>query len=195
MKKKVLVLVLAALVFLAGTAGVMLAHHLANPTPAPNTYTKGRIELSLTENTGPQFTMVPGQWIERDAKVTVRANSEKCWLFLKVTEENGLKDYIEYGLTPGWKQAEELPENVFYYEQPVEEDPVDQYIYILSYEQEENKVKVRGDIPKEKMEALRDKSEEELPRLYFTAYASPYWKEEKTPYTVLEAWNNVNPNP
>ena len=58
--------------------------------PVVNTFTYGDINITLTETkpANQQAKIIPGVDIEKDPKVTVKAGSEACWLFVKV--ENGL---------------------------------------------------------------------------------------------------------
>ena len=58
-----------------------------------NTFTTSDISIELAE-TKSNFKMVPGNTIDKDPKVTVKANSEACWLFVKIEESANLDDYI-----------------------------------------------------------------------------------------------------
>ena len=84
-----------AVVMVLGVAvGSTMAWLTSGTDPVVNTFTVGDINISL-EETGTtlennenkkNFDFVPGDALAKDPKVTVIANSEKCYLFLKVTE-------------------------------------------------------------------------------------------------------------
>lgn len=88
-KKKILTLVLAlALVATCAIGGTVA--YLIDTKTATNTFTIGNIGIELTGTTiaasGTKF--VPGQPITANTQVSVKAGSEACYLFIKVTEEN-----------------------------------------------------------------------------------------------------------
>ena len=89
MKKKTLALVLALTLLVAGVVGGTLAWLTDQTAEVKNTFTVGDINIGLTETTA-DYKMVPGNTIAKDPTVTVEANSEACWLFVKV--ENGIAD-------------------------------------------------------------------------------------------------------
>ena len=93
MKKKTLALVLALTLLVAGVVGGTLAWLTAQTAEVKNTFTVGDINIGLTETTT-DYKMVPGNTIAKDPTVTVKANSEACWLFVKVTESENLDTFI-----------------------------------------------------------------------------------------------------
>lgn len=106
-KKKILTLVLAlALVATCAIGGTVA--YLIDTKTATNTFTIGNIDIELTGTTiaasGTKF--VPGQPITANTQVSVKAGSEACYLFIKVTEENNTVSdvkIIDYTLkTDGW---------------------------------------------------------------------------------------------
>ena len=83
--KKTLVLVLTiALVLTIGAAGT-LAWLTSTPDAVTNTFTIGELAITLDE---PSWTddskLYPGAVIDKDPTVTVAADSEKCYVFVKV---------------------------------------------------------------------------------------------------------------
>lgn len=99
-----------ALVLAIGCAvGGTLAWLISKTDPVVNTFTYGDINIGLEETTGSNYTITPGMDITKDPKVTVKANSEACWLFVKVKEENwptladanGTKK-VSYSIADGW---------------------------------------------------------------------------------------------
>lgn len=67
--------------------GGTIAWLTATTEPVVNTFTYGKIKIELTETTGTEYKIIPGVNISKDPKVTVKADSEACWLFVKVAEK------------------------------------------------------------------------------------------------------------
>lgn len=129
--KKTLTMVLAfALVFALGVGGT-LAWLTASTGEVKNTFTVGDIQIDLkehdyvytastgvseldttkevTENT--DYHYVPGDTLPKDPFVTVKADSEACYLFVKATETNnvlGAEKIINWNIdtTEGWQAVE-----------------------------------------------------------------------------------------
>lgn len=104
---------LLALVLVFGCAvGGTFAWLTAKTDPVVNTFTYGDINIDLAETTGNTYKIIPGVDIRKDPKVTVKAGSEACWLFVKVEEENwptfkdGKTAKIAYDIAPGWTKLE-----------------------------------------------------------------------------------------
>lgn len=102
---------LLALVLVFGCAvGGTFAWLTAKTDPVVNTFTYGDINIDLAESTGSAYKIVPGVDIRKDPKVTVKAGSEACWLFVKVEEKNwptfkeedGKTAKIAYEIASGW---------------------------------------------------------------------------------------------
>lgn len=126
MKKKILVACLCVALAVLTIAGTTLAYLTATTGPVTNTFTVGNIDITLTE-TKPdnnQAKIIPGVDIEKDPKVTVMANSEACWLFVKVEEANwpmfletdGTTRKVSYSIDTGWTKGDDtnIPTNVYY---------------------------------------------------------------------------------
>ena len=107
--KKTLTMVLAfALVFALGVGGT-LAWLTATSPEVENTFTVGDINITLEEtgmdnNRQKHYDYVPGDTLEKDPTVTVLADSEKCYLFIKVVAENNIE--VEGGYALNWAIAE-----------------------------------------------------------------------------------------
>ena len=102
---------LLALVLVIGcVAGGTVAWLVSAPAPVTNTFTYGDININLTETkpAGRSAKIIPGVNIEKDPKVTVEANSEACWLFVKVeTTGTFVAGKVTYSVrtgTDGWTQ-------------------------------------------------------------------------------------------
>ncbi len=96
---------LLALVLVVGCAvGGTIAWLTATTEPVVNTFTYGKIKIELTETTGTEYKIIPGVNISKDPKVTVKADSEACWLFVKVAEKGTfVTDKVTYSIADGWK--------------------------------------------------------------------------------------------
>lgn len=157
MKKKTLALVLALTLLVAGVVGGTLAWLTDQTAEVKNTFTVGDINIDLTETTT-DYKMVPGNTIAKDPTVTVKANSEACWLFVKVTESTDLKDFITYTIANGWTK---LQDGVYYREVPA--SAADQTFSVLTGDA----VTVKSDVTRTMLETAKT----DAPTLTFQAYA------------------------
>lgn len=159
MKKKTLALVLALTLLVAGVVGGTLAWLTDQTAEVKNTFTVGDINIGLTETTT-DYKMVPGNTIAKDPTVTVKANSEACWLFVKVTESTGLKDFITYAIAEGWTALPGV-DGVYYREVPA--SAADQTFSVLAGDA----VTVKSDVTRTMLETAKA----DAPTLTFKAYA------------------------
>lgn len=105
---------LLALVLVFGCAvGGTFAWLTAKTDAVVNTFTYGDINIGLAETSGNDYKIVPGVDIRKDPKVTVKAGSEACWLFVKVEEkdwptfkETDNTAKIAYDIALGWTELE-----------------------------------------------------------------------------------------
>ena len=105
MKKTLTVILALVLVVVMSVAGTVA--YLTSTKTVTNTFTVGKVEITLDETkvdeygaaiTGEQagrvtantYKLIPGHSYTKDPVVHVAADSENCWLFVKV--ENGLSD-------------------------------------------------------------------------------------------------------
>lgn len=127
MKKmyKAMLLVLCAVMLMAGSVLGTLAYLKAETGPITNTMTVGKVAITLnetdvdeygvkdgdtrvTENT---YKLIPGHTYVKDPTITVAAGSEACYLFVKV--ENGIVDIEDQDKTiasqmdaNGWEELD-----------------------------------------------------------------------------------------
>ena len=182
MKKKVLVACLCVALAVLTIAGTTLAYLTATTEEVKNIFTVGNININLNETTGTEYKMVPGYTIAKDPKVTVTAGSEKCYLFVKLEKSINLDNFITYTIADGWTAL--VGVNGVYY-RTVATAATDTSFDVLK----NNQVTVSDKVTKEMMNAL---TENTYPTLTVTAYACQYQKDNTTPFTAAEAWNNVN---
>lgn len=109
MKKTLTVIIALVLVVVMSVAGTVA--YLTSTKTVTNTFTVGKVEITLDEtdvdvygvkdgNTRVMtntYRLIPGHTYIKDPVVHVDADSENCWLFVKV--ENGISDLEATGTT------------------------------------------------------------------------------------------------
>lgn len=163
---KTLVALLSLVLLLGCSLGGTLAWLSDSTDPVKNTFTVGDINISLDESTT-DYKIVPGVDIAKDPKVTVKANSEACWLFVKVDEANwptfqeddATTRKVGYAIAEGWTA---LPNVTGVYYRKVSASTVDQPFPVLA----DNKVTVSENLTKSELQQITTN-----PTLTFTAYA------------------------
>lgn len=176
MKKKLTVSLAVLALVACMAAGATLAWLTAKTDSVTNTFTYGDINIDLDETTGESYKMVPGNTIKKDPKVTVEANSEACWLFVKVEKSNNFDSFMEYEIASGWTKLDGV-DGVYYRE--VASSTTDTVFGVLSGDS----VKVKTTVTKEQFNSLTSD-----PTLTFTAYAC----QKDNVSTAAQAWNFVN---
>ena len=192
MKKKSLALVLALAMIVVCVVGGTLAWLIATTGSVTNTFTYGDIDIKLEETDATvsadgsatkEFKMIPGYTIAKDPKVTVLADSEKCYLFVKVAESDNFDTFMTYDMADGWKALAGVS-GVYYRE--VETSTANQEFAVLK----DNQVTVSGDVTKTMLNGLTEATQ---PTLTFTAYACQYNSSNGTSFSAADAWAKVNP--
>ena len=175
MKKKAWVSLVAVVLVLCCAVGGTLAWLTAKTNEVKNTFTVGDINIDLTETTE-DYKMVPGNTIAKDPKVTVKAGSEACWLFVKVEKSANFDSFMTYGIADGWT---ELPSVDGVYYREVSTTTADTDFAVLK----DNQVKVLDTVTKTMLEAAKT----DAPTLTFTAYAV----QKDNVATAAEAWAKI----
>lgn len=166
MKKKTLISIIAVALVLCVSVGGVLAWLTDKTDPVVNTFTVGNIDLTLAETTT-NYKMVPGATIDKDPVVTVKANSEKCWVFVKFEKSTNLNDFITYAAATGWTKLESVTDEVYYRVQDA--TTADATYSVLA----NDKVAVKDTVTKGMMDELKADGAVQ-PTLTFTAYAIQY---------------------
>jgi len=164
-RAKVLAVLLALALLVGGAVGGTLAWLTAKTDSVTNTFTVGNINITLKESENLNLKMVPGSTIKKDPKVTVLANSEACYLFVKVEKSETLDTYISYEMADGWELLAG-ENNVFWRRHGATDNTDGTSVSVLKDDQ----VTVNGSVTKEQMDAL-NKAGAVQPTLTFTAYA------------------------
>lgn len=196
MKKTTVAIIVFGLV-LCFTVGGALAWLIDETPSVTNTFTYGDINIDLSETTSSPYKMVPGKALPKNPMVTVKANSEKCWLFVRVEASDNLSQFVEYQINTGendWTALEGVS-GVYY--RTVEASTADQTFSVLAggtytssdpsetLSWSENQVLVKPEVEKEELNAL---TEGAYPTLTFTAYAVQYEGFEDNP---AAAWAQI----
>lgn len=176
MKKKVLSIVAVVLVLCCAIGGT-LAWLTDKTASVKNTFTVGDINIELTETTT-NYKMVPGNTISKDPKVTVKANSEACWLFVKVEESANFDSFMTYDMADGWT---ELPGVAGVYYREVAATTAATDFSVLKGDS----VSVKDTVTKADLNALTQST---FPTLTFTAYAV----QKDNVATATDAWAKAN---
>lgn len=185
MKKKAAITVVALALVLCFAIGGTFAWLVDTSDEVVNTFTYGDIDIDLTETTGEEYKMIPGNDIQKDPTVTVKKDSEACWLFVKVIKSDNYDTYLDnYTIAEGWTPLDGV-EGVYYREVDAETAKAGEEYAVLN----ENKVTVLERVTKTDMEAIKTNPSTK-PILTFTAYAV-----QKDGFeTAADAWTAINPN-
>ena len=136
--KKALLLVLCAVLLVVGSVMGTLAYLQDSTELVENTFTVGEVQIELTEtwntdtddddvNDAWSAKLFPGKEYAKDPVVTIKANSEDCWLFVKIVETNNPATYLDY--TYNLDDWTELEDGVYYIS--VTSDDADQSWHLL----------------------------------------------------------------
>lgn len=83
--RKALMLILCAALLVSATVMGTLAYLTDESDEVTNTFTVGKIDITLTETKGDSFKIVPGATNEKDPTVTVVKGSEECYVYALIT--------------------------------------------------------------------------------------------------------------
>ena len=180
MKKKTIALVLALVLIVGAAIGGTVAYLTDKTASVKNTFTIGKVDIDLTEtgavNNAKSYKMIPGNTLEKEPTVVVRAGSEDSWVFVKVVANN-VSDYLEYSIDSGWTALPNV-DGVYYRSYTSSETATD-YAVLTN-----NQVKVKDTVTNE----LMSQAANNYPTLTFTAYAI-----QKANFdTVNAAWTEVS---
>lgn len=178
---KPMLIAMAVVLLLGCVTGGTLAWLTSTTGAVTNTFTVGDINITLDETTS-DYKMIPGYTIAKDPVVTVEANSEKCYLFVKVTKSTNFDNYMTYEMASNWTAVDGAT-GVYY--RVVETSTSEQKFPVLK----DNQVSVRGTVTKAEMETANASK----PTLTFQAAAVQYNKNNTTEFTVAEAYAQAFP--
>lgn len=204
--RRIAMTVALVLVVALASIGGTIAWLTATTGSVVNTFTVGDVNITLTEegatdlnddgNLEQEFHIVPGVDIEKKPEVTVTANSEDCWLFVKVeeanwpsaTEADGTRK-VNYTIDSGWTKLTGVAgvDNVYY--RKVSSNSSDQPFNVLT----SNQVTVSDTLTKAEANSIG--TSVDAPKLTFTAYAIQQDGVNQSGKTDLEnaqlAWSKI----
>lgn len=178
---KTFVAMLALVLVIGCAVGGTIAWLTAQTDPVVNTFTYGDINITLGETTGATYKIIPGVNIDKDPKVTVKKDSEACWLFVKVEEEGTfVANKVTYSIADGWTKGDgtNIPANVYY--RAVDAVTNDTDFAVLK----DNKIYVSEELSKSDIQSISAQ-----PKLTFTAYAV----QKDGIDDAATAWTKANP--
>lgn len=179
MKKKLTTVLAIVLVVALSVAGTY-AYLTSKTATITNTFTVGKVDIDLKEtfNTDAdgdgtkdcwKMQLIPGTSAVKDPTVTVKADSEKCYLFVKFEEKNSPATYLSYTSTltdaKGWTKLN-TESNVWY--RVVDKASTDTSFVLLQADGNGNMVTVKDTVTNDNM---ADAAKAEL---VYTAYACQY---------------------
>lgn len=195
MKKKSIALLMAVVMLFGVTVGGTLAWLYTSTSTVTNTFTVGDIKIVLDEkdtddsktnvtvegrDTANKYDIVPGTTYEKDPTVTVKANSEPCYLFVKFEEVGNPSTYYTYTSnltdTSVWTPLGSVA-GVYY--KTVDTSTADQSFLLLASQG----TGFVGGIKVKDTVKLADMTSAGAAQLKWTAYAV-----QKDNLTVTEAW-------
>ena len=178
---KTFVAMLALVLVIGCAVGGTVAWLVSKTDPVVNTFTYGDINITLTETTGNDYKIIPGVNIDKDPKVTVKKDSEACWLFVEVKEEGTfVANKVTYSIDGGWTNGDgtKIPADVYYRAVDAVKDDTDFAVL------KDNKIYVSEELSKSDIKSITAQ-----PKLTFTAYAV----QKDGIADVDTAWTKANP--
>lgn len=177
---KLVVAMLAVTLLIGCAIGGTVAWLTAKTDSVTNTFTYGDINITLAETTGNDYKIIPGVNIGKNPEVTVKKDSEACWLFVKVEEEGTfVANKVTYSIADGWTKGDgaKIPANVYY--RAVDAVKNDTDFAVLK----DNKIYVSEELSKSDIQSITAQ-----PKLTFTAYAV----QKDGISTAADAWAKVS---
>lgn len=168
MKKRTVALLMAAVLLFGAAVGGTFAWLQASTQTITNTFTAGKVAITLTETEpgeGERYTikMVPGDPIAKNPTLTVLSGSEDCYLYVEVVKSAALDQYISYTMADGWTKLGET--NIWY--RSASNITSDQAYSIIAGDT----VTVNNSVTSEMMAAVSRNEDPVQVKLSFTGYA------------------------
>lgn len=191
MIKKLAVMFCAVALIVGAAIGGTLAWLVDDTEAVTNTFTVGDINIMLDETTGNSYDIIPGNNITKDPKVTVLANSEDCWVLVKVDISDWpINDAISYNWGSDWTVYSNNLNTVNATENSVVSGTIWLYTTVSSQTTDKeleilanNTITVTGDLTKDDVNSIKDNLKivtgegdnavvtYRSPEMIFTAYA------------------------
>ena len=202
--KIVTILLALALLVCCGIGGTV-AWLMDSTEAVTNTFTIGDINLTLVEspydaannsyrnpieNVNNSYPLIPGNTYNKDPKVTVLANSEDCYLFVRMEKIGNPDNYLDFTFNDdGWSTYN--GEEGVYYREVLKNDSVRSWDLLVA-DNTGYTITVKNTIvkntPTADANAPKMPTAGNEPKLVFTAYAV-----QKANLSLAEAWELVHP--
>ena len=166
MKKKLLAASLVIALLAIAVVGGSLAW-LQDSKAVTNTFTVGQVKIDLTEpGWSDNAKLVPGAVIAKDPTVTVKANSEKCKVYVKVEVPANLAALVDLDIdTTNWLATGVT--GVYAYKEDVSASATENTVLPKVF----SKVTVKGTATNEQLAALSSSADSADLKIKVTAYA------------------------
>ena len=201
-RNKILLLALCMAALIAVSVIGTMAY-LTSTAEVTNTFTVGDISIDLYEhnyikdsntlgttevNSVSDYKILPGVDLPKDPTVKVTANSEPCWLFIKIEDDKWPtatgtdgKKKINYELADGWTPLDEHS-GVYYKELSTE--TTDKTYPVIK----DNKVTVSSELTKGDIDSFKNTHTDGTFTLKITAYAI---QKDNTISSATIAWDTL----
>lgn len=193
---KLVVAMLAVTLLIGCAIGGTVAWLTAKTDPVVNTFTYGDINIDLWEHaynastnaldttskvkTVENYKIIPGVNLPKDPTVTVKKDSEACWLFVKVEQQGTfVTGRVTYSIADGWTA---LTGQTGVYYREVSAAAADTDFEVIK----DNTIIVSSDLTKAEINNLTEA--DKTPKLTFTAYAV----QKDGISTAADAWAKVS---
>ena len=208
---KIVTILLAMVLLLCCCIGGTVAWLMDTTDAVTNTFTIGDITLTLVEspydaannsysnpeeNVNNSYPLIPGNTYKKNPKVTVLANSEDCYLFVKMEKFNNPDTYLTFSFKNDYAETEKwtlVPGETDVYYRVVTKKPSDQSWDLLVANTDGYTITVKNTIvkntPTADANAPKMPTAGNEPKLVFTAYAV-----QQANLSVAEAWAKVSSN-
>ena len=138
--KKLVIAVIALSLALICAVGGTLAFLVAESNSVVNTFTYGNITLTVTETKGEQkvnvrefANVIPGSIVEKDPTVTVKGNSEDCYVYVMIIDGLNIPSggRVSFNVNRNWEKINDHSEEnhvytLYKYKSKVEKSSDDQ---------------------------------------------------------------------
>ena len=188
---KIAALIAAIVLVIGCTAGGTVAWLVSKPAAITNVFTVGDINAELTETAKTEtteFKIVPGVDIAKNPVATVKANSENCYLFVELTEENwpaftetgSSTRKVKYEIAKDWTKLKS-ENGVYVYYREVTKNDTDQHFSVL----QGDKVTVSSTLTKKEANDIQ-----KAPKLTVAVYAV----QKEGMASAADAWEKAKDN-
>ena len=179
--KKLLVSVITVALLCSCYVGATYSWLIAKSEPITSTFTAGNINISIKEQTSRNQRMLPGAVLKERPEVIVRANSEDCWLFIRIETAHDFDTFLSYVVDEEWTPLDNY-DGVYW--RKASFSTVDQSFDVLK----NNEVFVKNTPTKEDYDKIT-----EVPTLHLTAYAvqQTEFEDARSAWAVAETLGEV----